>query len=251
MTDDLLNQDNQDTIDLDKDYYPELLEKFKDNKGLARAKMESDLYIKTLIRQKEELARDNDALRTDVNARASQEELLDRLKRQMQTQDTGTQGDQDTRPALKPEDVDSLLSQKIPSLLEQYEKDRSEKNNFNEVQAKLKDRYGANYTEVLAKQIQDLGLSTEDVNALAKRSPKAFYRTFGLDQQSGETFQSPPRSQRGDNFAPSTNKRTWSYYQNLKKTNPKEWNNPKTQVQMHEDYIQLGKAFEDGDFSAL
>src|SRR5688572_2881649 len=206
MTDNLLDQGNQDQIDHDKDYFQELVgegKKFKTEKDLARSKMESDLYIKTLIRQKEELARDNEALRTETNARASQEELLDRLKNELQTKGVTTPDTGDTRPALKPEDVDTLISTKFPSMIEQYEKERREKVNFSEVQNKLKEKYGANYADALNSQIQDLGLTIDEVNALAKRSPKAFYNTFGLESSRGEGFQSPPRSQRTDNFAPS------------------------------------------------
>lgn len=118
------------------------------------------------------------------------------------------------------------------------------------VQAKLRERFGNKYTEVLEEQRKLLDLTTEDVNNLAKRSPAAFLRAMGLDQKQ-EAFQSPPRSvQRTDNFSPSTNKRTWSYYQNLKKQNPKLYYDPKIIAQMHKDRNELGEAFEDGDFNA-
>ena len=76
---------------------------------------------------------------------------------------------------------------------------------------------------------------------------------MGLDQQPMiDTFQAPPRAtQRSDSFAPKSTKRTWSYYQDLKKSDPKAYNNPKTIVQMHKDYAELGSTFEDGDFKAM
>jgi hypothetical protein len=39
------------------------------------------------------------------------------------------------------------------------------------------------------------------------------------------------------------NKRTWAYYQELKKTNPKLYLDPKISVQMDKDAIALGDAF--------
>jgi len=68
-----------------------------------------------------------------------------------------------------------------------------------------------------------------------------------------ENFQSPPRSDnRTGSFTPQGPKeRTWAYYQELKKTNPKVYYDPKTQVQMHHDAVALEEKFKDGDFNAL
>lgn len=254
MADNLLDGSSSEelTIDEQKNYLDELVgegKKFKSPEDLARGKAESDLYIRTLLRQKDELVADVTTLREKYNARESLEDLADQLRTQMTTsppQNTPP-GSEDSRPAFKPEELDSLVSNKI----EQYNVQQKERNNFNTVQAKLKEIYGPNFANSLEKQINNLGLSIDDANALAKKSPSAFFKTFGLDEQkTGDGFQSPPRNQRSDTFAPATQKRTWSYYQNLKRTNPTEWSNPKTQVQMHEDYIRLGKEFEDGDFTA-
>jgi hypothetical protein len=42
--------------------------------------------------------------------------------------------------------------------------------------------------------------------------------------------------------------RTWSYYENMKKDDPKKYWNAKTQAQMHNDAIALQDNFIDGDF---
>jgi hypothetical protein len=43
-------------------------------------------------------------------------------------------------------------------------------------------------------------------------------------------------------------KRTWHWYQQLKKDNPRLYHEPKTQVQMHKDASDLGASFKDGNW---
>jgi hypothetical protein len=151
-------------------------------------------------------------------------------------------------PKYDPKDVEALVLNKIQET-KVLEKQTA---NFNQVQLKLKERYGNSYLDVLRDQQNSLGLSNSDVNDLAMKSPEAFFRIMGLNQEQQQNFQTPPRSsQRNDNFAPQgQKKRTWSYYQELKKSDYKAYSDPKTQVQMHKDAAELGTAFEDGDFNA-
>ncbi len=86
-------------------------------------------------------------------------------------------------------------------------------------------------------------MSIEDVNALAKKSPEAFFRVMGLNEKQSDLFQTPPKSgQRNDNFAPKgQTKRDWAYYQEMKKANPKMYLDPKIAVQMHNDVLAIGE----------
>lgn len=228
----------------------EILNKWKSKfpdapEELLNAKVESDLYIKTMERQKDELR--NDYLRTqeELQARTNLQELIDRLNQQA-PQTPAPQGDTE-KPAkgLSPEDVEAMVLSKI----EQTKMLEKEKTNYDQVQSKLRERFGSNAAEILREQADTLGLSRDEVNALARKSPEAFFRVMGLNEQKREDFLAPPRGDmRNDNFAPRTEKRTWSWYQNLKKNNYKQWSDPKTQLQMHKDSEALGAAFEDGDF---
>ena len=94
-------------------------------------------------------------------------------------------------------------------------------------------------------------MTEDDVNSLAKRSPKTLAKVLGIEVENREkaVFQSPPVSQRrSDTFKPAVQKRTWSWYQEQKKSNPRIFLDPKIAIQMHDDHIALGSAFEDGDF---
>jgi hypothetical protein len=54
--------------------------------------------------------------------------------------------------------------------------------------------------------------------------------------------------QRLRNEAEVQKQRTWSFYQNLKASDPRKYWLPKTQAQMHKDSAKLGDKFEDGNF---
>lgn len=256
MTENLLDGNNLDlnTIDPNKDYLQDLVgdgKKFKTPQDLARGKAEADAFIETLKRQQDELRADYVRVREENVAKAKLEELIDRLQSGQQ-KDNGKQPDAkelETKP-FDPKELEGL----IPREIEKYETQKKQSENFRIVQDKLTETFGANYQTVLNQRIKELGLTADDINALARKSPNAFFNTLGIARapQSDTGFQSPPRSsQRSDNFAPRTEKRTWSYYQKIKKENPTLYYSPKITNQMHEDYQSLGTAFEDGDFHAV
>lgn len=257
MTENLLDGNNQDqfTIDANKDYLQELVgdgKKFKTPQDLARGKAEADAFIETLKRQQDELRADFIRVREENVAKAKLEELIDRLQNGKQPDTSGNippAKDVELKP-FDPKELEGL----IPREIEKYETQRKQSENFRIVQDKLTETFGTNYQTVLNQRIKELGLTADDINALARKSPNAFFNTLGInrEQKSDNGFQSPPRSsQRSDNFAPRTEKRTWSYYQKIKKENPTLYYSPKITNQMHDDYQSLGTAFEDGDFHAI
>ncbi len=253
MTENLLDADDNSAplIDPNKNYLEELVgegKKFKTPEELALGKARSDLYIRDLERQKDELRADYERLHDEYKTGPKLQEILDQLTEQRLASSESPQANEviENQPAYDPKQIESLVSSKIS----EYEMTKKQQENFNVVKGKLQERYGDSYHNVLKEQINRLGLTDEDVNTLAKKSPDAFFRLVGLDQPvSKDNFQAPPRSnQRSDNFSPTSSKRTWAYYQKMRTESPKVYNDPKTQVQMHKDYIELGTAFEDGDF---
>lgn len=236
-----------------QDFFQELVgegKKFKDQQDLAKGKWQSDHYIKTLEMQKDELRKDYLKLKEDYEARAKLEELIDQLHKQPFQQppiNDNTPPVKMDKPGLDSSQIESLVSNKI----QEHEASKKQNDNFNSVKNKLKERYGSNYQDALKQQIEELGITEDYANTLARNNPTVFNRTFGLDtpvQQ--QSFQTPPRSTRiSDNFnQKGSQKRTWSYYQELKSKNPKIYYDPKIAVQMDKDMQELGNAFMDGDF---
>jgi hypothetical protein len=259
----LFDQESTIQIDPNKDYLSELVgegKKFKSVEDLARGKFESDVYIDTLTRRQDEINKDYRRVLEESKTQAALKDMMKEYQSQFnpdRIEDARTYGTinrQNTQPVNDLEnkapifDRNELRSLVSTELLE-YQKGQKEKENFAIVQKKLHEQFGPNYQEVLRRTMDSLNLSTEDIDSLAKKSPAAFFNTLGLNQTKSSPNMAPPRTQRNDSFSPQSNKkRTWSYYQDLKKQNPMAWTNPKIAVQMQEDHIALGDEFEDGDF---
>lgn len=218
-------------------------EKFPDApEELIETKVESDVYIKTLEWQKDQLRADYMKSQEEIQRGKALETLIDQLKTKDTQAPTPTKPTENTQT---PTDFDQLFEMKY----ETKKRVEIENNNFNEVQKKLRERFGHNAPSVLSDQAQALGLSKDDVHSLAKKSPEAFFRVMGLDQQRNtENFMTPPRSDvRSDHFAPKPIKRTMTFYNDMRLKNPKQYWDPKTQVQMHKDGEALGVAFFDDE----
>lgn len=239
------------SLDPNTDFLAELVgdnKKFKDAQALAKGKAEADLYVKTLEQKLDEMRGDYEEARKQNMAGARLEELITKLNSKQSDSETNPPAkDEENTPQFKPEDIEKIVLSKI----EDAKRQDRDNNNLRIVEAKLKERYGQNSTSILEHQSQTLGLTQDDVNALAKKSPEAFFRTFGLDQQQQDSFQSPPRNQiRNDSFSPNVPKRTWSYYQDIKKKDKALYYSPKIIAQMHRDHAELGQTFEDGDYNS-
>lgn len=221
--------------------------KAKTPEEVLQAKIDSDLYIKTLERQKDELRADYIKSQEEIQKGRTLNDLIDQLNAKAPAL---IPEKQEERKAPQPDlaDIEKLIESKY----EQKRISEIEARNFNEVQNKLRERFGQNSGSIVAEQASTLGLSKDEINSLAKKSPEAFFRMLGLNQTQGQDmFSPPPRSDvRNDSYAPKTVKRTWNYYQELKAKNPNDYWSPKTQLQMHKDSEQLGAAFEDGNFNS-
>lgn len=253
MNETLLTNDviTQPAFDPDKNYLEELVgegKKFKTPEALAKGKAEADLMITLANRKYDDLASNYARLQEEYNAGPKLKELLDQIKTQTQQQsdhDNTLNVNATEKPVIDSTQIESLIS----STLEKRETARKESENFNFVRSKLEEKYGENYNTILNSQRSDLGLSAEELDTLARRNPKLFMRSFGLEAPANkqESFNAPPRSDtRSDNFAPSAQKRTYAYYKKLK--NPDGYFDPKTTTQMFNDIKEMGEeAFYDID----
>lgn len=244
----LTNNTDQVIVDDNKDYLSELVgddKKFKSPAELAKGKWHADQTIELMKKRMDDLRADFEKERKQNLTREQLQSALDRFSQTDLASSANTQANTDTNvtPIIDPNQIKSLVTSEVMNLRKQ----ETEAQNAKTVEAKLIERYGTNYANVLSQQAVELGLSDQEVNYMAKSNPKVFLRTFGLDQpQRTENFQAPPRN--SFNFSPTAPKKTWSYYQEIKKNKPTEYYSPKIQNQMMDDYNRLGDAFEDGDF---
>lgn len=218
-----------------------IIAKWKDKPQdeLLNAKAESDLYIKTLEARFDEMKNDYLHLREQNTASTELRTLIDQLKNPVQQNLPITEGNT-VQPAIKTEDIEALVKQQIS----QAETVRRQENNFNVVQAKLREQLGENYQSAYKQRLDTLGLSKDFADDLARNHPSVFLKTFDLESSAHQSAPSLPRNQqRPTSFAPRTQKRDWNYYQELKKSDPRLWLDPKISIQMHNDAIELGSEF--------
>lgn len=238
MADSLINDDQINGNDRE-----DILNKWKDKpqEELLKAKVESDLYIKTLTARMDDLTKDHLKLMEDSKAKAQLQDLIDRLEKPASNVDTNpdtNKGNVD-QPTIKPEDIEKLLETKLA----QHDQGKKWDENFNMIKAKLKEQLGDNYSETFKQRRDNLGLTQEFADELARKYPDLFIKSF-LGEARSSDFSPPPRSgTRPASFSPQTPKRDWNYYQALKKENPRLYLDPKIAVQMHDDAIALGDAF--------
>jgi hypothetical protein len=230
-----------------QNYLAELVgegKKFRDTEALAKGKYEADAFIALKNKQFDSLSSDYLKLREEAQTRAKLEDLLAQLdEKQLSSSRLPTAKEEPRElPTQKPEDIQALVSREIAK----NELARQQQANLNVVKAKLTERFGDNYAPAVRERIEALGLTEQRFNEWAREAPQAVINALGTEQPR-ETFQSPPRTNR--TFKPVTEqKRTWTYYQELKKNNPKLYSDPKIMNQMLQDAEELGPAFEDGDF---
>ena len=210
-------------------------------KGKYYADQTNDLYKKRL----DDLELDYKRLREENMTKAKLEDLIDQLSsKQLASSELPEAKEVTPKPTIDPKEIESLVSSKV----QEIERSKIDRENLNQVISKLKERYGTDYQNTFKQQIDQLGLTPEEATSLAKRSPSAFNRMFGLDAQQQKTDNLAPirSSTRNDNFAPTAEKkRTWSYYQEQMKKDPNLKFDRQFNVQMAKDAVDLGETFRD------
>lgn len=217
----------------------ELLSKWKDKskEEILEAKINSDLFVKTLTKRQDDISKDYLEARKQLDAQASLQELVDKLSQKTTSNSAPPNANEGTE-SHKPEPID--MDKRVRELIEETRRVERQTANANLVQSKLKERFGNSYQSVL----RDTGLSEKQINEIAGDSPEAIFRLVGLDSAPKENFQAPPKNAQLPSFAPrGQTKRDWIYYQELKKTDPKLYLDPKIAVQMHNDAVEQGEAF--------
>lgn len=248
MTDLFTQSDETLSIDPEKDYFEELVgegKSFTDAKALARAKVESNLFI-------ERLKTENAGIRQELNSRVKMEEFIDR----METLQKQTKSPSNERDAPDHEMVDQkgLTTEDITKLLDNRltERERLSKasQNVELVKNKLQEVLGPNYATKLEQMTNNLGLSREYLNSIASNSPTAFLKLVGVTADRSSTtedvFTPPPRSQvNPDAFRPSdtATDKNYKHYERIFKSDPTLYWSPKIQNELTATRRKMGAKF--------
>ena len=235
MTDTLFGQTTPETNENEPSSYRELLvgegKKFKTDEELAKGKYEADTFIQKLIDEKKQLE-------SELAARAKLEDLLDQLEPPGNREQSANNQNAPQTPAT----VDETF---IENILNRREKERLELQNLQEVATQLQKVFGTDYKSKLVARGEQLGMSKADLDTLAKKSPKAFLALVTPQRNSDPLYTPPHSSVNTPNSGSAAKVRSWEWYQNLKKTNPKVYWSPKVQAQLHKDAIDSANSGQD------
>lgn len=100
--------------------------------------------------------------------------------------------------------------------------------------------------EAVIKKAVELGLEPSDMKELAAKSPKAFLATMGISETKPTSHSTPaPASDVNVHNINAGNPKpnTYAYFEEIRKSDPKLYWNPKTQSAMHKAAQDMGEAF--------
>lgn len=238
--------DDQTTqLDPNADYLTELVgegKKFKDAQALAKSKMMADRHITNLETELEET-------RLELKQRIGFQEAMDQLKllnkpvvNEPSNIDTPDQSER--KDVLTPEQLEALLERK---LTERESKNLQERNQ-NFVQSELVKHFGSE--EIARSEInrkaKELDISPDVLKSMAQKTPKAFLALVVEAPRNVNT--SVPKSSivmsNEKTFNPTGSKKQ-SYWNNLKKSDPKSYYSKEASIERHNQAISLGEAYFD------
>lgn len=213
--------------------------KYKTPEDVAKALVYKDAFIEQL-KGENQLARTAlDRAKEELKTRQTLEEFLDRMN---------TQRPPSPSPAnnQNAEEDGALNQEKIKQLVEQTLTQRTtqerEQANLDHVKQKLIEAYGPRYEQKLRERTQELGMNENEMTQMAMRSPKAFLALVNPQPSTNNLFSTPTSSLNSESLrrTSSSNEKNWAYYENLRKTNPKLYFEPRTHNEMMAQLRKLG-----------
>jgi len=218
----------------DRNYLEELVgegRKFKSPEDLAKGKFYADQAIDVLKQRLQEA-------QNELQNRKSLEDFMTEMK----TLKTPVEPEYRVSPdAPKPVEVD--IESQFEQLFAKREAKQRMESNRDKVTRVLNDHFGDQAKVAINRKAQELGMSLQDLQDLAFRSPNALFNLLGVSEVPRDrAAPTVPVSTTAGPYGSQVNTgaRGKKYYDNLKKTNPALYNHPDTLGQMMKDAAALG-----------
>jgi len=219
-------------------------EKWSDPEVIAKGKVEADAYINDLEAQ---LAQ----LRDDLGKQDYASQLLEQLQNKAPTPTagktvvpnknndaSGTGTDGHTNQSVSEDDLKSL----VEKTLTEREAKATVDQNLSVVMQHLNETYGTEVNATIQKKADELGMSLDRMEEIAKESPTAFFTLIGESKKPSKSMTSGSIRTEGVNFQ-NAGARDWNYYQDMRRKNRSLYYSTKTQQQLMEDKKRLGDKF--------
>jgi len=246
FTDDDLDDDLiEETVEIPEDNpLAPFMEKYHDEKGLAKAIVEKESFI-------QRLKRENAELRGEVTARSRVEDVVDKLlqTRPQNTQsNSGAQIPDENSNENGSQITKGLTEDDVKRIMEHERAAAKAELNVKVTKDKLQELYGANWQKVLIAKGKELGESAEFFDALARKNPNAVIALVANTQMekkpAGATlFNDGVNTTATALQQTNSAARNQAYYSKLKAADPKRYWTPAVQNQMHKDALAQGPSF--------
>tara|TARA_R100000152_G_scaffold4967_1_gene1770 strand:- start:2948 stop:3691 length:744 start_codon:yes stop_codon:yes gene_type:complete len=204
--------------------------KYANVEELAKGAIHGNEYIQKLETEMAEL-------RDELDKRVTAEEMVQQVKRETAEQQALAQRAlENTTPQLD----DEKLSQLISNTIEQKNTQQVAQQNIQQVDQRMKEIYGADKAaEVVQQKANAMGVSVDKLADIAASSPEMFFNAIGVSQ--GTVSQPTPVPTVGTtnteavqtmNSGQQVEEGTWEYFEQLRKSNPKEYFKPAVQQRL-------------------
>lgn len=176
-------------------------------------------------------------LREDLTKRLSSEEAMQKI---LEARDS--RSDEGTPP---PELTPEALRDMVKNAYKEMTAEEKATHNVEQADKAMRDKWGDKAGEVLAQKAAELGVSLQFLENAASASPQAFYNLIGLDGVKRQQELPREGSVNTANMSQSGTLSPYSYqwYQQMRRSDPKQYYQPKVQMEMHRKAAELGDNF--------
>jgi len=163
-----------------------------DNVEILKKRLkDKDDFIETLKGETKEFRDRITQLESQLQQAKTIDELLERVK-DYEPSDAS----EPTAPRLDEDKLLSKLEERVFGKLSQRQKEDLETQNWNESVSKLQEKFGDKYLDYVRSRATELSVPIEEMDRLAKTSPKAFMELVSGQQQRSTTMQPTQSNQR-------------------------------------------------------
>lgn len=218
--------------------------KFKTDEDLAKGKLEADAFVASLTQETAELKRQLSEALKHADTTSALEKIMTEITKPTVTDDKTIAGS----PTDKVNQTQTLSQDDIVKIIEAREVEKQAVRNHADALAKVQKVYGDKTAEVLAAKAANLGLSVDELTALARRSPSAFVTLVGANPSNPGTRSMASagtvNSQAQDGPNPGVRNKAF-YDAKMKEMGATKFVfDSKLQIQLHKDRMELGDEWE-------
>lgn len=200
-----------------------------------------ELHIGKLEAENEAMRIQLEEAKRELDRASKVDEILNQMSSPSLEQEKGN-NNLNSQPLDTAAITDSVLAQ-----LEQRNTQAIAAKNKADVELHMQSKYGLEKSQQMVNaKAAELGVGVDFLMELAAKSPKAFYTQLGVDAQPASPQSVPTDSSVNTeslNMSASPAKDTYSYFQELRKKDPKAWEHPDTQARMFELAREKGSDF--------